>query len=83
MCITFIHNTWDQWNDNPVTMSFTEKERPISAVPFPTVTICPETKVSKLKFDVSEQLDDMLESKSNLSQVELVLRDIYFNSDCL
>lgn len=32
-------------------MSFTEPNRHISTIPFPTVTICPETKVTADKID--------------------------------
>lgn len=34
-------------------MCFTEKPAPISRIPFPTVTICPETKAHVNKFDVT------------------------------
>lgn len=34
-------------------MCFTEKPAPISKIPFPTVTICPETKAHVTKFDVT------------------------------
>lgn len=42
-----------RWKENPVTMCFTEKPGPISKIPFPTVTICPETKAHVNKFDVT------------------------------
>lgn len=35
-------------------MCFTEKPSPISKIPFPTVTICPETKAHISKFNVTD-----------------------------
>lgn len=37
-------NIWDKWNTNPVIVSFAEKSTPIWQIPFPAVTICPDTK---------------------------------------
>lgn len=70
LCVTFILGTWINWNEHPVTISFTEKERPISAIPFPTVTICPETKAPKHVFDVTKHINDYLDSNSNLTDTE-------------
>lgn len=53
-CGSSIQNIWTKWNENPVTISFTEKEFPISAIPFPTVTICPDIKTVKEKLDIQE-----------------------------
>lgn len=42
---------WIHWRDNPVSTSFMQKDQPISTIPFPTVTICPNAKVSEGKLD--------------------------------
>lgn len=47
-----IQNIWMKWHKNPVTYSFSEKQVSISSIPFPTVTICPETKTKKAKLDL-------------------------------
>lgn len=52
-CGTLIRNVWIKWRDNPVTMTMNEKQIPISTIPFPTVTICPEIKTYKVKLDIS------------------------------
>lgn len=54
LCGSMIQNIWQQWQKNPVTMIFTENTLPISSIPFPTVTICPTTKVVKEKINVTE-----------------------------
>lgn len=59
-----------KWNDFPVILSFTEKEAKISMIPFPTVTICPETKANKDKFDLTSVYNSMKRSKINLNRTE-------------
>lgn len=41
-----------KWVQSPVIVSFAEKSTPIWEIPFPAVTICPETKTyaNKLNF---------------------------------
>lgn len=39
-----IFNVWMKWQLSPVIVSFDEKSTPIWHIPFPAVTICPETK---------------------------------------
>ena len=41
-----------KWNENPVLIGFPEKDETIATIPFPKVTICPETKANKDKFDI-------------------------------
>lgn len=53
LCTIMVNNVWNQWLENPVDMSFTHKERPISDIPFPTVTICPEIRTMKHKLDLN------------------------------
>ena len=35
---------YEKWQDSPVIVSFAEKSTPVWQIPFPAVTICPETK---------------------------------------
>ncbi|XP_055303111.1 pickpocket protein 28-like [Sitodiplosis mosellana] len=67
ICGSMIQNIWIQWDENPVSMQFTSSE--ISAIPFPTVTICPEIKTNKQKFDV----DAAIKSLATLSHNEYFL----------
>lgn len=60
---------WIKWQTSPVTMDFTEKEETIAAIPFPTVTICPETKANKLKIDIVSTYHAMKEN-INVSEIE-------------
>ncbi|GAB0099479.1 pickpocket protein 28 [Sergentomyia squamirostris] len=48
-CSRLIWNVWNKWDQSPVIVSFAEKSTPVWQIPFPAVTICPETK-SKREF---------------------------------
>lgn len=67
LCGASIRDMWIKWHENPVTMSFTEKYLPISSVPFPTVTVCSETKVKNSKLNVDAAYYAMRMSKANMS----------------
>ncbi|XP_073844566.1 pickpocket protein 28-like [Musca autumnalis] len=43
-CISIIVKVYVKWSETPVIVSFSEKSTPIWNIPFPRVTICPETK---------------------------------------
>lgn len=49
-----IRNAWIIWDEKPVVIGFAEKMTPIWDIPFPTVTICPQTKTRVEKFDFLE-----------------------------
>lgn len=49
-----------------MTISFNEKEWPISKIPFPTVAICPDIKTMKEKLDMKEVFSL---SKSEIDQL--------------
>lgn len=53
LCSSSIHSIWIEWKEKPVKMSFSEEPVSISSIPFPTVTFCPETKVTRHKFKLS------------------------------
>ncbi|XP_058837402.1 pickpocket protein 28-like [Topomyia yanbarensis] len=44
-CGRLIENVYNKWDQTPVIVSFSEKSTPVWQIPFPAVTICPETKV--------------------------------------
>nr|XP_019536370.2 pickpocket protein 28-like [Aedes albopictus]XP_019556891.1 pickpocket protein 28-like [Aedes albopictus] len=43
-CSQLIQNIYRKWDQTPVIVSFNEKSTPVWQIPFPAVTICPETK---------------------------------------
>lgn len=55
-----------EWIDRPVSMDFNELDVPISAVPFPSVTICPQTKTLKSKLNLTY----VIKHANKLSDIE-------------
>jgi acid-sensing ion channel, other len=53
-CTITIHQIYQNWDSNPVLMTFSEKSMSISQIPFPSVTICPFTKIKKNTLDFTE-----------------------------
>lgn len=49
LCGSLIKNVYTKWDQSPVIVSFAEKSTPVWEIPFPAVTICPETK-TKMDF---------------------------------
>lgn len=53
-CLIMIQRIYGKWQMIPVIVSFHEKSTPIWQIPFPAVTICPETKVLNEKVNFTE-----------------------------
>ena len=45
---------YNKWNLSPDISTFTEKKASVWTIPFPAVTICPETKVKKSNLDFTK-----------------------------
>lgn len=69
LCGSSIATIWMEWRAHPVALNFNEKF-PISAIPFPTVTICPETKAYASKFKLIPLLLTMWQQTGNISGIE-------------
>lgn len=69
-----IRNAWIIWDEKPVVIGFAEKMTPIWDIPFPTITICPETKTRVEKFNFSKAYDMIrTQKKENMSAKTYVL----------
>lgn len=53
-CAFLINQLYIKWDQSPVIVSFSEKSTPIYRIPFPSVTICPETKANKSMIDFTK-----------------------------
>lgn len=68
VCGNLTHNVWSKRDQSPVIVSFAEKSTPVWEIPFPTVTICPETKTYMEKLNFTEAYHMLIEGmKSNMS----------------
>lgn len=48
---------YNKWQKSPVIVSFAEKYTRVSEIPFPSVTICPETKARTSMLNFSDLHD--------------------------
>lgn len=56
-----IRDIWIHWRENPVAMSFTKTDVSLLEIPFPSVVICPETKMLKHKLDMTSAIEKYIE----------------------
>lgn len=42
-----------KWDQRPIIVSFATTPTPVWELPFPAVTICPETKTNKTEFNIT------------------------------
>lgn len=54
VCIVMILRMYDKWQKAPVIVSFATKETPIFQIPFPAVTICPESKSDQTRLNYTK-----------------------------
>lgn len=68
LCGILIWNVLIKWNQTPVIVSFAEKSAPVWEVPFPAVTVCPETKSYANKLNFTDAYNMLIEGmKVNMS----------------
>ncbi|KAJ0178602.1 hypothetical protein K1T71_005377 [Dendrolimus kikuchii] len=53
MCSYLIYNVYDKWQSTPVIVTISEDLVPVTNIPFPSVTICPQTKCRSSEFNYS------------------------------
>ncbi|XP_055911783.1 pickpocket protein 28 [Eupeodes corollae] len=71
ICATLTMNVWDKWNNNPVIVSFAEKSTPVWQIPFPSVTVCPETKTRREIFNFTDMFWKLAEGQAgNMTEKE-------------
>ncbi|XP_060654838.1 pickpocket protein 28 [Drosophila nasuta] len=68
-CFKLTMNIWDKWNNNPVIVSFAEKSTPVWEIPFPSVTVCSETKSRQRAFNFTDKYWQIRDFKNNVTGV--------------
>lgn len=69
-CFGFIYQEWQKMSSTPVMVTFADKSTPISDIPFPSVTICTDTKSKQRRFNYTDfyyKLADDKHFKANLT----------------
>lgn len=68
-CFKLTLNIWDKWNNNPVIVSFAEKSTPVWQIPFPSVTVCAETKARQRAFNFTDKYWQLRDFRNNVSGI--------------
>lgn len=50
-CSILIQNMYAKWNEDPIIISFATQPSSVWEIPFPAVTVCPETKTDRKLFN--------------------------------
>lgn len=64
-CGRLIMNVYVKWDQSPVIVSFAEKTTPVWEIPFPAVTICPETKADTSMLNFTRLYHELNEHMEN------------------
>lgn len=76
-CVVAIREVYQKWKRSPVIVSFATRETPIYEIPFPAVTICPETKSKQALFNHTDVIRKVMKGKQ-LTAREYVLSYIFY-----
>lgn len=63
ICVILLSNVLSRWSDDPLIVSLTDKPEPVWEIPFPAVTICPETKTKTSIFNFTEYYQMSIKGK--------------------
>lgn len=74
ICAILIKKTYNKWQTSPVIVTFSTTEKPISDIPFPAVTICPQTRFNTDLFNFTDVALKKMQ-QLNLTEEENMLFD--------
>ncbi|KAM3957840.1 pickpocket protein 28-like [Aphomia sociella] len=76
LCFLLIRAVWIKWQTSPVIVSFSEKFVPVEMVPFPSITICPETKIRPSVYNFTSNYETYVKNlkRTNLTEDEKAAR---------
>uniref|UniRef100_A0A6E8WCN0 Uncharacterized protein n=1 Tax=Anopheles coluzzii TaxID=1518534 RepID=A0A6E8WCN0_ANOCL len=59
-CCVMIYKAYVKWNQTPIIVTFSEKTTPVWDIHFPSITICPETKVYARTLNLTAEMEILL-----------------------
>lgn len=59
LCVISIRDIWIKWNENPVIIAFDDKFTGVSSIPFPSITVCPYTKIHAKHIRFADRVDEI------------------------
>ncbi|XP_052861434.1 pickpocket protein 28-like [Anopheles cruzii] len=71
-CIVGIVIAHERWMEKPLIVSFSPSSNPVWKMPFPAITICPQTRIDADRFNVTEVFLRLRRNHSLLSDQEWV-----------
>ncbi|XP_047022448.1 pickpocket protein 28-like [Helicoverpa zea] len=86
LCMYLISKVWFKWQTSPVIVTFSEQMVPVSMVPFPSVTLCPQSKVKVSAYNFTDEkikLDAFLETKPANETLNATMRARFAKFDAL
>lgn len=70
-CVGLIGNIYHKWDHKPVILSFNEQPTSVWEIPFPAITICPESKYRPECLNFTTAYDQVFGNKTvDLSEEE-------------
>lgn len=71
-CFLMINKIYIKWKLTPVIVSLAERSTPVWEIPYPAITICPETKAKKNIIDITKAVWSLVaDGGSNLTNDEI------------
>ena len=71
VCTYQIYSLYSKWQANPVIVTFDTNPTPIWKIPFPAVTICPQSKSNHTEFILSQLLNKTRQDYSSFERRSL------------
>ncbi|CAD0197339.1 unnamed protein product [Chrysodeixis includens] len=78
ICLYQISKVWDKWQTSPVIVTVSEHLVPVGKVPFPSVTICPQSKCMPRKYNYTaktQRINALLRNENITSIMNDTLRE--------
>ncbi|XP_050509577.1 pickpocket protein 28-like isoform X2 [Diabrotica virgifera virgifera] len=75
-CVYAILEVYQKWIRSPVIVTFATQETPIYSIPFPAVTICPESKTNQSLYNHTKVVRKLVDKKSLTEDEQNILNYI-------
>lgn len=76
-CIYLMSSTYAKWQSAPILVSFNERATPAWQVPFPAITICPESKTSADVLDIDSLIKSTMNNQRISDEEQMSLEALY------
>lgn len=81
ICLFLIFETYKKWVRSPVIVSFATKQTPIWQIPFPAITICPETKAKATTYNITQKYYEFIDGVENATAIKTLTKSAKIAQD--